>query len=204
MNKLLNKNNIANIDEVIKYINTNIPKKPIIIVGMMGVGKSTIGKMLAKSLDKEFYDIDANIEKQYNMKIYEIFEYYGEEKFRDIEYKEIRNIQKNCNAVIATGGGAFTNKKNISILNMTGLTLWLDANPLIIIKRLKKNTSSRPLLKEVDIETYVNNLLIKRNPFYAKANLTIVSSQTSKKKTKNKMLLEIKKYLMEHNNASNS
>jgi len=204
MNKILNKNNAANIDEAINYINTKIQKKPIIIVGMMGVGKSTIGKILAKSLNKEFYDIDDNIEKKYNMKVYEIFEYYGEKKFRDIEYKEIKSIQKNCNAVIATGGGAFTNKKNISILNMTGLTLWLDVSPLIITERLKKNASNRPLLKEVDIEKYINNLLIKRNPYYAKANLTIVSNQISKNEIKNKILLAIKKYLVEHKNASNN
>jgi len=204
MNKILNKNNAANIDEAINYINTKIQKKPIIIVGMMGVGKSTIGKILAQSLDKEFYDIDDNIEKKYKMKIYKIFEYYGEKKFRDIEYKEIKSIQKNCNAVIATGGGAFTNKKNISILNMIGLTLWLDASPFIIIERLKKNASNRPLLKEVDIEKYINNLLIKRNPYYAKANLTIVSNQISKNEIKNKILLAIKKYLMEHKNASNN
>ena len=196
--------NASNIDEVINYINTNITKKPIIIVGMMGVGKSTIGKILAQSLDKEFYDIDDNIEKKYNMKVYEIFENYGEKKFRDIEYKEIKSIQKNCNAVIATGGGAFTNKKNISILNMTGLTLWLDVSPLIITERLKKNASNRPLLKEVDIEKYINNLLIKRNPYYAKANLTVVSSQISKNEIKNKILLAIKKYLVEHKNASNN
>jgi len=204
MNKILNKNNTSNIDEVIDYINTSIIKKPIIIVGMMGVGKSVIGKILAKSLDRDFYDIDENIEKKYNMKISEIFEDYGEKKFRDIEYKEIKSIQKNCNAIIATGGGAFTNKRNISILNKTGLTLWLDTNPLIIIERLKKNANNRPLLKKVNIETYINNLLIKRNPFYAKANLTIASSNISKNGMKNKILLAIKKYLMEHKDASNS
>ena len=204
MNKILNKNNAANIDEAINYINTKIPKKPIIIVGMMGAGKSTIGKILAKSLNKDFYDIDDNIEKKYNMKVYEIFEYYGEKKFRDIEYKEIKSIQKNCNAVIATGGGAFTNKRNVSVLNMIGLTLWLDTSPLIIIERLKTNASNRPLLKEVDIEKYINDLLIKRNPYYAKANLTVVSSQISKNEIKNKTLLAIKKYLVEHTNASNN
>jgi shikimate kinase len=204
MNKILNKNNAANIDEAINYINTKIPKKPIIIVGMMGVGKSTIGKILAKSLNKEFYDIDDNIEKKYNMKVYQIFECYGEKKFRDIEYKEIKSIQKNCNAVIATGGGAFTNKRNVSVLNMIGLTLWLDTSPLIIIERLKKNASNRPLLKEADIEKYINDLLIKRNPYYAKANLTVVSSQISKNEIKNKILLAIKKYLVEHTNASNN
>jgi len=204
MNKILNKNNDSNIDEVISYINTNIKNKPIIIVGMMGVGKSAIGKILARSLDREFYDIDENIEKKYNMKIYEIFESYGEKKFRDIEYKVIKSIQKNCNAIIATGGGAFIETKNISLLNDTGLTLWLDASPLIIIERLKKNATNRPLLKNVDIETYINNLLKKRNPSYAKANLTVISSKISKNEIKDKILLAIKKYLMEHKNASNS
>jgi len=194
MNKILNKNNIVNIDEIINYIKTNIIKKPIIIVGMMGVGKSTIGKILAKSLDRDFYDLDESIERKYNMKIYEIFERYGEEKFRDIEHKEIKSIQKDCAIIIATGGGAFTNKRNISLLNKIGLTLWLDASPFIIIERLKKNASNRPLLKEVDIDKYISNLLIKRNPYYAKANLTIVSNQISKNEIKNKILLSIKTY----------
>ena len=70
MNKILNKNNIVNMDEVINYINIALMNKPIIIVGMMGVGKSTIGRILAKSLNRNFYDIDDNIEKKYNMRIY--------------------------------------------------------------------------------------------------------------------------------------
>ena len=204
MQKILNKNNIVNIDEVKNYINTKLIKKPIIIVGMMGVGKSVIGRILAQNLNRKFYDIDENIEKKYNMKIYEIFEDYGEKKFRDIEYKEIKSIPKDCNAIIATGGGAFTYTRNITILNKIGLTIWLDASPLIIIERLKKNASNRPLLKKVNIETYIDNLLIKRNPFYAKANLAIISKKTTKNEMKNKILLAIKTYLMEHKNASSS
>ena len=201
MNKILNKNNIANIDKVIKHINTNLIKKPIIIVGMMGVGKSAIGRILAKSLDKEFYDIDDNIEKKYNMKIYEIFETYGEKKFRDIEHEEIKSIPKDCNAIIATGGGAFIYNRNIDVLNKIGLTLWLNASPRIIIERLKKNINNRPLLKGVNIEIYINKLLIKRNPFYAKANLTVVSNNISKTHTTNNILLAIKKFLMDNKNA---
>ena len=117
MNKILNKNNIVNMDEVINYINIALINKPIIIVGMMGVGKSAIGRILAKSLNRNFYDIDENIEKKYNMRIYEIFEDYGEIKFRDIEHKEIKNIQNGSNAVIATGGGAFIYERNYNILN---------------------------------------------------------------------------------------
>jgi shikimate kinase len=200
MNKILNKNNNVNIDKVANYINNVLLKKPIIIVGMMGVGKSAIGRMLAKNLNREFYDIDENIEKKYNMRIYEIFENYGEKKFRDIEHEVIKEIKKESNYIIATGGGAFIYERNINIFNKIGLTLWLNASPFIIIERLKKNTNNRPLLKEVDLETYINNLLIKRNPFYAKANLTVNSSKISKNAMKNKILLKIQKYLMDNNN----
>ena len=86
MNKIINKN----INEVINYINLNILDKPIILVGMMGAGKTAIGKILAKSLNRIFYDIDENIENNYHMKIYDIFEQYGEKKFRDIEHEEIK------------------------------------------------------------------------------------------------------------------
>ena len=188
-------------DEVINYINIALINKPIIIVGMMGVGKSAIGRILAKSLNRNFYDIDENIEKKYNMRIYEIFEDYGEIKFRDIEHKEIKNIKNGSNAVIATGGGAFIYERNYNILNKIGLTLWLNTSPLTIIKRLKKNINHRPLLKNVNIETYINNLLIKRNPLYAKAHLTIVSNKISKTEMRNKILITIRKYLMEHKNA---
>jgi len=200
MNKILNKNNIVNIDEIAKYINDALLKKPIIIVGMMGVGKSAIGRLLAKSLNRKFYDIDENIEKKYNMKISEIFENYGEQKFRDIEHEVIKGINKGSTDIIAAGGGAFTFERNINIFNEIGLTLWLNASPLIIIERLKKNTNNRPLLKEVNIETYINNLLIKRNPFYEKANLTITSSKVSRNVMKNKILLKIQKYLMDNKN----
>jgi shikimate kinase len=200
MNKILNKNNIVNIDEIAKYINDTLLKKPIIIVGMMGVGKSAIGRLLAKSLNRKFYDIDENIEKKYNMKISAIFENYGEQKFRDIEHEVIKGINKGSTDIIAAGGGAFTFERNINIFNEIGLTLWLNASPLIIIERLKKNTNNRPLLKEVNIETYINNLLIKRNPFYEKANLTITSSKVSRNVMKNKILLKIQKYLMDNKN----
>ena len=199
MNKIINKD----LNEVINYINLNLKYKPIILIGMMAAGKSAIGRILAKSLDRNFYDIDQNIEDHYNMKIYEIFEKYGEEKFRDIEHEEIKKIDRKSNNIISTGGGAFTFKRNYSILNKIGLTIWLNTNQNTIIERLKKNLNNRPLLKGVDIETYVSSLLLKRRPLYSKANLTIISKNYSKIEMKNKVLLEIKKYLVENNNVKN-
>ena len=199
MNKIINKD----LNEVINYINFNLKHKPIIIVGMMAAGKSAIGRMLAKSLNRNFFDIDQNIEDRYHIKIYEIFEKYGEEKFRDIEHEEIKKIDSKSNNIISTGGGAFTFKRNYSILNKIGLTIWLNTNQKTIIKRLKKNINNRPLLKDVEIETYVSSLLLKRIPLYSKANLTITSKNYSKIEMKKKVLFEIKKYLVENNNVQN-
>ena len=199
MNKIINKD----LNEVINYINFNLKYKPIILIGMMAAGKSAIGRILAKSLNRNFYDIDQNIEDRYHMKIYEIFEKYGEEKFRDIEHEEIKKIDSKSNNIISTGGGAFTFKRNYIILNKIGLTIWLNTNQKTIIKRLKKNINNRPLLKDVDLETYVGSLLLKRTPLYSKANLTIISKNYSKIEMKNKVLFEIKKYLVENNNAQN-
>ena len=199
MNKIINKD----LNEVINYINLKLKYKPIILIGMMAAGKSAIGRLLAKSLDRNFYDIDQNIEDRYHMKIYEIFEKYGEEKFRDIEHEEIKKIDLKSNKIISTGGGAFTFKRNYSILNNIGLTIWLNTNKNTIIERLKKNINNRPLLKDVDIDTYVSSLLLKRSPLYSKANLTIISKNYSKIEMKNKVLFEIKKYLVENNNVKN-
>ena len=199
MNKIINKD----LNEVINYINFNLKHKPIIIVGMMAAGKSAIGRMLAKSLNRNFFDIDQNIEDRYHIKIYEIFEKYGEEKFRDIEHEEIKKIDLKSNNIISTGGGAFTFKRNYSILNKIGLTIWLNTNKNTIIERLKKNINNRPLLKDVEIETYVSSLLLKRIPLYSKANLTITSKNYSKIEMKKKVLFEIKKYLVENNNVQN-
>tara|TARA_B100001559_G_C16370586_1_gene561830 strand:+ start:392 stop:985 length:594 start_codon:yes stop_codon:yes gene_type:complete len=197
MNKIINKNT----NEAINYINLNSLDKPIILVGMMGTGKTVIGKMLAKSLNRIFFDIDENIEKHYHMTIYDIFQRYGENKFREIEHEEIKKIDVKSNYIIATGGGAFTFERNYNILNQIGLTVWLNANQKTIVSRLKKNINNRPLLKNVEIDKYVSNLLLKRNPMYSKAHLSVVSKNESKIEMTNRILIKIKNYLVDNNNV---
>ena len=197
MNKIINKNT----NEVINYINLNILDKPIILVGMMGTGKTVIGKMLAKNLNRIFFDIDENIEKHYRMTIYDIFEQYGENKFREIEHEEIKKIDIKSNYIVATGGGAFTFERNYNILNQVGLTVWLNASQKTIVSRLKKNKNSRPLLKNVEIDKYVSNLLLKRNPLYSKAHLSVISKNESKIEMTNKILKKIKNYLVDNKNV---
>ena len=197
MNKIINKNT----NEAINYINLNSLDKPIILVGMMGTGKTVIGKMLAKSLNRIFFDIDENIEKHYHMTIYDIFQRYGENKFREIEHEEIKKIDVKSNYIIATGGGAFTFERNYNILNQIGLTVWLNANQKTIVSRLKKNINNRPLLKNVEIDKYVSNLLLKRNPMYSKAHLSVVSKNESKIEMTNRILIKIKNYLVDNKNV---
>ena len=197
MNKIINKNT----NEAINYINLNSLDKPIILVGMMGTGNTAIGKMLAKSLNRIFFDIDENIEKHYHMTIYDIFQRYGENKFREIEHEEIKKIDVKSNYIIATGGGAFTFERNYNILNQIGLTVWLNATQKTIVSRLKKNINNRPLLKNVEIDKYVSNLLLKRNPMYSKAHLSVVSKNESKIEMTNRILIKIKNYLVDNNNV---
>ena len=197
MNKIINKNT----NEAINYINCNSLDKPIILVGMMGTGKTVIGKMLAKSLNRIFFDLDENIEKQYHMTIYDIFQQYGENKFREIEHEEIKKIDIKSNYIIATGGGAFTFERNYNILNQIGLTVWLNATQKTIVSRLKKNINNRPLLKNVEIDKYVSNLLLKRNPMYSKAHLSVISKNESKIEMTNRILIKIKNYLVDNNNV---
>ena len=177
------------------YINSKLINTPIILVGMMGVGKTAIGKLLAASLNREFYDIDTNIENNYNLKINDIFELYGEKKFRKIEQNEIKNINKNSKLIVATGGGAFTFKNNYEIINKIGLSIWIKANAKIIKERVKKNIKKRPMLKVNNLDDHINNLLKTRNPIYANAKIHIESMNISKQQMCNKIIIAIKEYL---------
>jgi len=177
------------------YINSQLINTPIILVGMMGVGKTAIGKLLAASLNREFYDIDTNIENNYNLKINDIFELYGEKKFRKIEQNEIKNIKKNSKLIVATGGGAFTFKNNYEIINKIGLSIWIKANAKIIKERVKKNIKKRPMLKVNNLDDHINNLLKTRNPIYANAKIHIESMNISKQQMCNKIIIAIKEYL---------
>ncbi len=184
--------------ELEKYkllIDSKLIEKPIVLVGMMGAGKSVIGKLLAKSLSREFNDIDTNIENKLNLKIHEIFEKFGERKFRELEFEEIKKIKIDKKSVIATGGGAFTFHRNLTFINENSLSIWIKVSKEIIIKRVSKNINNRPLLKNKDINEYINNLIRQRNPLYANAHIHVESFNETKISMRNKLLLSINKYL---------
>lgn len=137
----------------------------IILIGAMGVGKSTVGKRLAKRLAIEFYDSDQEIVKKTGVDIATIFEYEGEHGFRDREEKIIKELSKLENIVLATGGGAILSKETSELLANSGIVFYLKASIETILNR-SKNENSRPLLNTSDKRETISNLLKKRTPLY--------------------------------------
>ncbi|MBR1461221.1 shikimate kinase [bacterium] len=160
--------------------------KSIVLIGMMGTGKSTIGKYLAEKLNLKFIDIDSTIEKFQQMSIAQIFETKGEEYFRDIEREYIMNTFEN-NSVIALGGGAYEDKETRRFL-MNSLIIHLKTSPNIIYERIK-NDKTRPLLKDQMTVEKIAQIYNSRAINYEKANITIT--------TDNKTPKEIVKEIME-------
>ena len=149
------------IEQLKIQINSILNNKPIVLVGMMGVGKSAIGKLLADSLDRCFSDIDKNIENKLNLKIHEIFDKFGENKFRELEHEEVKKLKINDNIVLATGGGAFTFSKNIKLINEKSLSVWIKANKNIIFNRVNKKQINRPMLKNKNLyETHYSTVTL--------------------------------------------
>ena len=147
-------------------------QKPIVLTGMMGSGKSYLGKILAKELNLPFYDSDQVIVERGGLSINEIFELYGEKKFREIECKTILELLESGPCIIATGGGALTTPATLDAVKQNSHTIWLKADIESLLKRLAK-TKNRPLLKQDDPEQVLQNLMIAREPLYKQMHLHI-------------------------------
>ena len=144
----------------------------ISLTGMMGSGKTSIGKILAKKISLPFYDSDNDIEDKLNIKISEIFEKYGESWFREQEEKICNDILKKEKFVLALGGGAITNKLIRDNIAKNSLLVYLKTDENILFERLK-NDKSRPLLKGSNLNKQISNILRDREKFYSKSNIVI-------------------------------
>ena len=164
-------------------------KKNLVLLGMMGVGKSTLGKILADRLNLTFIDTDLNIEKKCAMKISEIFKNKGEKFFRTIEEKEVLESLKKSKCVIALGGGAFMKKTVRDKILKDSLSVWLDVNLKTLNKRVNWN-KKRPLIneKEKDSQIKINQLYAERKNIYKLANHRINCNNLSKKDIVNKII----------------
>ena len=148
--------------------------RSIVLVGMMGAGKSTIGRRLAARLRLPFTDADTEIEAAAGMSIPDIFETRGEAQFRDGEARVIARLLDHGPIVLATGGGAFMREETRDRIRAKAISIWLRADADVIMRRVRRR-ADRPLLQTADPEATVNRLLGEREPVYRNADLTILS-----------------------------
>ncbi|MEO3480239.1 shikimate kinase [Phaeobacter sp. CAU 1743] len=149
-------------------------KKTIVMVGMMGAGKTAVGRALAARLDVPFLDSDHEIEAAANMSIPEIFSRDGEPFFRIKERQVIARLLEEERGVLSTGGGAFLSEENRTLITEGGVSVWLQADLEVLWNRVR-HRDSRPLLRTSDPKATLRELYDARVPFYEKADLTVKS-----------------------------
>jgi shikimate kinase len=149
--------------------------RPIVLVGLMGSGKSTVGKRLAARLGLPFVDADHEIEAAAGLSITEIFERFGEPHFRDGERRVIGRLIDGSPKVIATGGGAFMNEETRALILARATAIWLDADIDTLAERVGRRDGSRPLLRNRNPREVLAELAAVRNPIYALAPIHIHS-----------------------------
>lgn len=144
----------------------------------MGTGKTTIGHMLSNALGCSFIDLDCYIESRYLKKINEIFSEQGEQKFREIEHRLLKEVSEMNDVVVSTGGGAACFFDNVQIMNQSGISIYLKSTPQKLASRLLNLKNTRPLLKNItkeDLPSFINKMLLEREPYYQNATYIILN-----------------------------
>jgi shikimate kinase len=148
--------------------------RPVLLVGLMGVGKSTVGRKLAAMLNRDFVDADDAISKAAQLSIPEIFEQFGETYFRDGERRVIARLIEEGHGVIATGGGAFVDPITRALILERAVAVWIDCDVATLVERTARR-NTRPLLRGGDPHEILTRLAAERAPFYAEAPIRVVS-----------------------------
>jgi shikimate kinase len=149
--------------------------RSIVLIGMMGVGKSSIGRRLGARLGVPFVDADAEIERAAGMSIADIFARHGEAAFRSGEARVIARLLNSGPQVLATGGGAVMNPATRALIRERGVSIWLAADFELLLRRISKRKAERPMLQTADPAATLRELLATREPIYAQADLTVQS-----------------------------
>jgi shikimate kinase len=157
----------------------SLGRRSIVLIGMMGVGKSSVGRRLSARLAIPFVDADTEIEKAAGMSIADIFSHHGEEYFRSGEARVIARLLEGGPQVLATGGGAFMNPKTRDAIRVKGVSVWLKAELDVLMRRIAKRRNERPLLQTADPGETLRALLVEREPVYAQADLTVQSREVA-------------------------
>src|SRR6202790_5117606 len=151
--------------------------RSIVLVGMMGVGKSSIGRRLGARLGVPFVDADTEIEKAAGTSIADIFARHGEAAFRSGEARVIARLLEGGPQVLATGGGAVMNADTRAVIKAKGVSIWLNAEFDVLLRRINKRKNERPMLQTADPAATLRQLLAERDPVYALADLTVQSRE---------------------------
>lgn len=170
--------------------------RPIVLVGLMGAGKSTVGKRLAKRLGLPFVDSDSAIEDASGYSAAEVFERYGESDFRDGERRLVARLVDGKVQVIATGGGAFVDRRTRELLNQRAITVWLDA-PVEVLRERTSRRDTRPLLRTSDPKATLARLADERRASYAEAHIHIRSGTQGHGEVVDKIILALDQHLSE-------
>lgn len=180
---------IDTLSSVLKVAETRrfVPRRTIVLVGLMGAGKSKVGRRLALRLGLPFSDSDPEIEAAAGETIEEIFANRGEQVFRDGERRVIARLLAQPVQVLATGGGAFMDPMTRSLIGRRGVSLWLRADLDILVARVLRR-NDRPLLKRGDPRVILAELMERRHPIYAEADLTVDSGAGSPEVTVNRLI----------------
>lgn len=149
--------------------------KPLVLLGMMGVGKSSVGHMLASRLDRKFLDMDTFIEHKEGRPIQEVFDAEGEAHFRAIESKLLKDVLRECNSLISTGGGIILNDENRELIKSHAVSVWIKADVDVLYNRLKDD-DTRPLLRGESLKERIQDLVDKRSSLYAEADIHVTNN----------------------------
>lgn len=157
-----------------KTLAARLAGRPLVLVGMMGAGKTTVGRRIARRLGRDFIDSDEEIERAAQMSIPEFFAQRGEPEFRAGETRVIARLLKEDNIVLATGGGAFVQPETRALVKADAVSVWLKADLDVLFARVSRR-SNRPLLKTADPRATLEKLIAERYPIYAEADVTVLS-----------------------------
>lgn len=171
-----------------------LPPRTLVLVGLMGAGKSSVGKRLAQRLSLPFVDADAEIERAAGQTIEDIFASHGEAAFRDGERRVIARLLEDPVHVLATGGGAYMNAGTRAIIRERGISIWLKAELDELVRRVGRR-SNRPLLRGGDPRQILERLMEQRYPVYAEADITVLSGSGAAEEMVEKVIVALEEHL---------
>ncbi len=181
----------------LEYIKEHLDK-PIVIIGMMGAGKTKLGRFLSTLIEWPFFDSDYEIEYAAQMTIPDIFEEFGEEYFRDGERRVIKRLLENEKSIISTGGGAILNEDTRNEIKKKAISIWIKADPEILYERIIKN-NNRPLLKVDNPKAKIKEILEIREALYSQADITIISERGAIEQLEEQIIDNLYKFIGNNN-----